>query len=100
MSGRKRNTTIKKLVKKEEKPLEVFSTEEPAHVKILKKYYHHYDLFIKTGELVNFNHDIQDELLQVLRIKHQGYEYNRRCDACVCEFLVLTYREFKAELGI
>lgn len=80
------------------KPLEVFSSDEPAHVKTLKKYYHHYDLFIKTGELVNFNHDIQDELLQVLRIKHPGYEYNRRCDACVCEFLVLTYREFKNEL--
>lgn len=91
--------TIKKLVKPEEKPL-AQSFEEPAHIQTLKKYRPHYDLFIKTGELVNFNHDIQNELLQVMRLKDPIYDYNRRCDACVCEFLVLVYRQYKAELGL
>jgi len=78
------------------KPSEVLF--DPA-VETLKRHKHFYDLFISSGELVNFNHDIQNELLELLRVKHPGYEYNRRCDACVCEFLVLVYRAYKAELG-
>lgn len=68
------------------------------HLEILLKHKHHYDLFIRSGEIVNFSIDIQDELLQVIRLKVPHYEYNRRCDACVCEFLVLTYKQFKDEL--
>ena len=87
MSGQKRNTTTKRL--------------EPSaakHLAILLKHRHHYDLFIRSGEIVNFSADVQDELLQVIRLKIPTYEYNRRCDACVCEFLVLTYKQFKDEL--
>lgn len=79
--------TTKKLVPSVEK-----------HLEILLRHKHHYDLFIKSGEVVNFNHDIQDELLNVMRLKIPHYEYNRRCDACVCEFLVLTYKQYKDEL--
>ena len=64
-------------------------------VEILNKYKHHYDLFIRSGELVNFNHDIQEELLKVIRLKDPIYDYNRRCDACICEFLVSVYRAYK-----
>ena len=96
MSGRKRNITIKKLVEPDVKPLEVLF--DPT-IETLKKYRHHYDLFIRSGEVVNFNHDIQAELLAIMRLKDPAYDYNRRCDACVCEFLVLVYRAYKAELG-
>jgi len=81
------------------KPLEALSVEEPVSVQTLKKYRHHYELFIRSGELVNFNHDIQAELLAIMRLKDHGYDYNRRCDACVCEFLVSVYRAYKSELG-
>lgn len=87
MSGQKKNTTIKKLVPSVEK-----------HLEILLRHKHHYDLFMRSGEIVNFNADIQDELLSVIKLKIPHYDYNRRCDACVCEFLVLTYKQFKDEL--
>ena len=36
------------------------------HLEILLRHKHHYDLFMRSGEIVNFNADIQDDLLSFL----------------------------------
>lgn len=74
------------------------NTQISNDILILKKHKHIYDLFIKTGELVNFHLDIQNELLGIFKKRKPFYDYNRRCAACVAEFLVHVYSEYKNEL--
>lgn len=71
---------------------------EERHLEILLRHKHHYDLFIRTGELIGFTHDIQNELLEVMRLKDAYYTYNNRCGACVGSFLVTIYKTFANEL--
>ena len=87
MSGQKKNTTTKKSVK-----------EDTKHIQVLLKHRHHYELFIRTGELVNFSAETQTELFNIYKERKPNYDYNRRCAACVAEFLVHVYSEFKNEL--
>jgi hypothetical protein len=61
---------------------------------VLSKHKHFYELFMKTGELVGFSHEIQNELLQVYRKADPIYTYNNRCGACVGTFLVNVYKTF------
>lgn len=72
---------------------------EERHLAILLKHKHFYDLFIKTGELVGFAHDIQGELLEVYKLADPIYSYNNRCGACVGAFLCNVYNRFKDQLG-
>lgn len=72
---------------------------DEKHLAILLKHKHFYDLFIKTGELVGFTHDIQAELLEVYKIADPIYTYNNRCGACVGTFLSNVYITFKDQLG-
>jgi hypothetical protein len=77
------------------------SQSEPLdakHLATLLKHKHFYDLFKATGELVAFNHDIQNELLEVMRTKNPYYQYNGRCGACVADFLTKTYNIFNEQL--
>ena len=87
MSGQKKNTITKKSVK-----------EDTKHIQVLLKHRHHYELFIRTGELVNFTTESQAELFNIYKERKPNYDYNRRCAACVAEFLVHVYSEFKNEL--
>ena len=60
---------------------------------IFDKHRHFYDFYHKTGEIVNFNHDIQKELLdEYRRVKDAYYHYNTNCTICVIDFLNLIYR--------
>lgn len=64
-----------------------------ASNEIFDKHRHFYDFYHKTGEIVNFNHDIQKELLDEYRsIKDAYYHYNTNCTICVIDFLNLIYR--------
>jgi hypothetical protein len=47
---------------------------------------------------VNFSADTQNELFNIYKERKPNYDYNRRCAACVAEFLVHVYAEFKNEL--
>ena len=67
---------------------------DEKHLQILLKHKHFYDLFKTTGELVGFTQEIQNELLEVYRIKDPYYTYNNRCGACVGTFLVNVYKIF------
>lgn len=82
MSGRKKTTTLPTSTKSEEPYMLIFA-----------KHKHIYDLYYNSGEIVNFSHDIQNELLMAYREAHdQYYNYNRTCPVCVAEFLTLIYR--------
>ena len=60
---------------------------------VLDKHRHFYDFYHKTGEIVNFHHDIQSELLnEYRRLKDEYYHYNTNCKVCVIDFLNLVYR--------
>lgn len=67
---------------------------------VLSKHKHYYDLFSKTGELVNFSHEVQNELLAVYQKFDPGYSYNRGCGACVGAFLYLVYNTFKDQIAL
>jgi hypothetical protein len=67
---------------------------------VLSKHKHYYDLFMKTGELVGFTHEIQNELLQVYKKADPIYTYNSRCGACVGTFLVNVYKTFHEQLAL
>ena len=86
MRGRPKGTTSKKLMSSETLPLK-------ASNNIFDKHRHFYDFYHKTGEIVNFNHDIQKELLdEYRRVKDAYYHYNTNCTICVIDFLNLIYR--------
>ena len=54
---------------------------------------HIYDFYSKTGEMVNFHHDIQQELLVAYRAKVDPYyTFSNTCPVCVCDFLNQIYR--------
>lgn len=66
---------------------------EDKYLQIFAKHRHYYDFFIKAGEIVNFNHDVQSELLEAYRNKvDQYYHYTNTCPACVAEFLINCYK--------
>jgi hypothetical protein len=82
-SGQKENTT--------------FSTSIPdvePHLKTLAKHKHIYDLYVLTGELVNFHADIHDEVINAYRVVQPHYHYNRNCPACVCDMLKDVYNYY------
>jgi hypothetical protein len=68
------------------------------HLEVLSKHKHFYDLFMKTGELVGFTHEIQNELLEVYKIVDPIYTYNNRCGACIGTFLSNVYKTFNGQL--
>jgi hypothetical protein len=77
----------------------LFQLEE-RHLQTLLKHKHFYDLFIKTGELIGFTHEIQNELLEVYKVADPIYTYNSRCGACVGTFLVNVYKTFNEQIAL
>lgn len=62
------------------------------YIDILERHKHFYDFYMKTGEIVNFNIDVQNELLYVYRAyKDPYYHLNRSCPVCISEFLKSVY---------
>ena len=92
MRGRPKGTTSKKLINNDIVPIKVLLVEKAVN-EIFDKHRHFYDFYHKTGEIVNFNHDIQKELLdEYRRVKDAYYHYNTNCTICVIDFLNLIYR--------
>lgn len=59
-----------------------------------------YDLYCKCGEIVNFYHGIQKQLLEIYK-QHAdpNYHYNNRCGVCVAEFLHTAYTWYLKQIG-
>ena len=90
MRGRPKGTTSKKLISNDSMPTKALSVKSNI---VFDKHRHFYDFYHKTGEIVNFHHDIQSELLnEYRRLKDEYYHYNTNCKVCVIDFLNLIYR--------
>ncbi len=72
----------------------MLTKEENSYSKVFDKHRHIYDLFERSGELVNFHHEIQSELLEAYRegTGDHHYNYPRHCPACIAEFLTKVYK--------
>ena len=67
--------------------------EKDSHLATFAKHKHIADFFNKTGELVNFHHHIQQELLVAYRaLVDPYYTYSNTCPVCVAEFITRIYR--------
>lgn len=78
-----------------------YSTSTPdvaPHLKVLQKHKHIYDLYVLTGELVNFSADIHNEVIEAFKVDNPHYHYNRSCPACVCEMLKDVYNYYKTKI--
>lgn len=85
MTTAKKNTASKELIK-----------TDSQHMKVFAKHRHYYDFFMATGEMVNFHHEVQAELLVAYRAEFDVfYDYQKTCPACVAEFLTLIYRQYE-----
>lgn len=72
--------------------------EEKPHLKILSKHKHYYDFYMRNGEVVNFWHSVQDEILNAYRVEFPDYTYQRTCPACVAEFLHRVYSWYNTQI--
>ena len=73
--------------------LQMLTESEQRHLETFARHRHIYDLFDRSGELVNFHHHIQAELLEAYReLVDPYYRYSNTCPVCVAEFITTIYR--------
>lgn len=72
--------------------------QEKPHLKILSKHKHFYDFYMASQEIVNFSHEIQNEILEAFKVEHPHYHYQRTCPVCVSNFLVTVYRWYNEQI--
>ena len=71
------------------------------HFQTFAAHRHFWEFFQRTGELVNFHHPIQQELLDAYRAEVDAYyHYNNNCAVCVVEFLNKVYRFYNEKMGL
>lgn len=68
---------------------------EKPHLKVLSNHKHIYDLYIKTGEIVNLYPHIKNEIIEAYKVEHPHYHCNISCPACVAEMLVTIYKWYE-----
>ena len=71
---------------------------EKQHLTILSKHKHYYDFYMRTGEVVNFWHHVQEEILNAYKVEFPHYHYQRTCPVCVAEFLVRVYTWYEKQI--
>lgn len=86
-SGQKKSTTSTPPINNEEK-----------HLQTLLKHKHIFDLYEKTGEVVSFSHEVQNEVLEAYRVYDPHYHYQRTCPVCVAQFLNTVYTWLNKQL--
>ena len=68
----------------------------PESAAIIEKHLHHWELYKRTGELVNFHPHIRAELIEVWRKEHDPYFHlNQRCPVCVVEFVNKIFKWYE-----
>jgi hypothetical protein len=53
---------------------------------------------MRTGEVVNFWHHVQEEILNAYKVEFPHYHYQRTCPVCVAEFLVRVYTWYETQI--
>lgn len=69
-------------------------------IEILSKHKSIYDMFTKTGELVNFAPHIRSEVVNAYKMVDPYYHYNDRCQACIIDMLMTIYRWYETKTKI
>ena len=87
-NGQKKNTILTPSIKKEE-----------LHLTILSNHKHIYDLYVLTGELVNFHPHIRKEVADAYRVENPYFVYNDNCSACICEMIVTIYKYYNQKIN-
>jgi hypothetical protein len=65
----------------------------PESIETLERHKHYYEFYVRTGELVSFRIEAQNELLNVYRKEVDGYyHFNRNCPQCIIRFLNTVYK--------
>jgi len=72
---------------------------EEKHLQTLLLHKHIYDMFEKTGELVNFHPHIRKEVADAYRVEHPHFHYNDNCTACICEMITTIYRYYNKKIN-
>lgn len=74
--------------------------EENKHLTTLSKHKHFYEFYMGCGEIVNFSHEIQNEILTAYReLADPNYHYQNTCPVCVAEFLVRVYNWYNQNIN-
>ena len=94
MNGLSKSTTSKTSTSQEEIPLKASFRSD-----ILERHKPIYDLYIKTGEIVNFHHHIQAEIVSVYKEENPHYTYQNTCPACVAEMLHTVYKWYLSKIN-
>lgn len=76
------------------------TNQEKPHLKILSDHKHIYDLFEKTGEMVNLHPHIRDEIVNAYRVENPHFHYNGNCGACIIEMMVTIYQWYNQQTSI
>lgn len=73
----------------------------PTSVATLEKHYHYWELFNRSGELVNFWIEVQNELVNVYRAELDPYyHHNGSCPVCVTDFIKRLYTHYDKQRKI
>jgi hypothetical protein len=54
---------------------------------------------MKTGEIVNFHHHIQADIVSVYRLENPNYSYQKTCPVCVAEMLHTIYKWYLSKIN-
>lgn len=74
-------------------------SKEEEHLKILAKHKHIFDLYEKTGEIVNLHPHIRDEIVNAYKVDFPLFHYNPNCAACTGEMLITIYNWYNKQNG-
>ena len=83
--------------KKTTTSLKSTSSEKP-HLKTLLKHKGIYDLYVKTGEIINLHPHVKDEIVEAYKVEFPFYTYQKNCAACMAEMLVTVYRWYESQI--
>lgn len=86
-NGQSKSITYSTLTQSEENALRVFAKHKPI-----------YDLYVHTGELVNFHADVHNEIINAFKEINPHYHYNRNCPSCVCDMLRDVYNYYNSKI--
>lgn len=77
---------------------EIPMLKEDQHLQTLSKHKGIYDLYVKTGEIVNFHSHVRKEVVDAYKVHDPHYHYNDACSVCIAEMLVTIYRWYNTQI--
>ena len=85
-------------IAKQDMTSEMSMLKEENHLLILAKHKHIFDLYEKTGEIVNLHPHIREEIVSAYKVEFPYFHYNSNCSACVGEMLYTIYNYYNQKM--